>query len=40
MQVAVSLGELLEPDQFYEKINFLVADNRNTHITGTLKPIM
>ena len=40
MQGAVSLGELLEPDQFHEKINFLVADNRKTHITGKLKPLI
>ena len=40
MQGAVSLGELLEPDQFHEKIKFLVADNRKTLITGKLKPLI
>ena len=30
--------ELLEPDPYLEKINFLITGNRDTNITGKLKP--
>ena len=33
-------SELLEPNQYHEKFNFLIVDNRETHITGKLKPLI
>ena len=33
-------SELLESDQYHENFKFLIVDNRETHITGKLKPLI
>ena len=37
MQEAESLSVLLESDEFQEKFNFLISDNREANIKSNLK---